>query len=53
MSPKQFPVECDGYVKYEEAEVIFNYFENKEPRRGGGARNHVEYSKQSSSARAA
>ena len=21
MSPKQFPVVCDGYVKYEEAEV--------------------------------
>ena len=32
MSPKNSPVVCDDYVKYEEAEVdrlLLSYFENK------------------------
>ena len=54
MPPKQFPSGCDGYVKYEEAEVDRLVVILKTNNCGGGeATDRVEYSKQPASARAA
>ena len=55
ISPKQFPVVCDGFVKYEEAEVdrLVAVLKTNNCGGGGGAADRVEYSKQPASARVA